>query len=78
MPVSTGRVSSREAEPATFSAVATNASAGSETDAFGLGLGERREVLGPERADVEGGVARDQLDVLLGRAQLERDLRRRQ
>ena len=35
MPVSTGRVSSREAEPATFSAVVTKASAGSEIDGRG-------------------------------------------
>ena len=39
MPVSTGRVSSREAEPATLSAVETNASAGSSTDESGSGSG---------------------------------------
>ena len=39
MPVSTGRVSSREAEPATFCAVETNASAGSSTAVSGSGSG---------------------------------------
>ena len=40
IPVSTGRVSSREAEPATFSAVETNASAGSETAESASGSGK--------------------------------------
>ena len=39
MPVRTGRVSSREAEPATFSAVLTNAPAGSETADSGSASG---------------------------------------
>ena len=72
--MSTGRVSSREADPATLSAVETNASAGSEIARLRIGLRERREVLGAQRADVEGGRARDDLDVLLGGAELERDL----
>ena len=46
---------------------------GSATAELGVGLGERREVLGAQRADVERGVARDELDVLLGGPQLERD-----
>ena len=73
MPVSTGRVSSREAERATFSTVWTNASPGT-CDAIALGLREGREVLRAQRADVEGRGAADDLHVLLGRAQLERDL----
>jgi hypothetical protein len=38
------------------------------------GLGQRREVLGAQGADVEACGRGDQLDVLLGRAQLERDV----
>ena len=39
IPVSTGRVSSRDADPATFSAVATNVSAGSEIEPSDSGSG---------------------------------------
>ena len=39
IPVSTGRVSSREAEPATLSAVSTNAPTGTETPSSALGSG---------------------------------------
>ena len=74
MPVRTGRVSSREAERATFRTVWTNASPG-HLDAVALRLRERREVLRAQRADVEGRGAADDLHVLLGRAQLERDVR---
>ena len=73
MPVSTGRVSSREAERATFSTVSTNAGAG-HRHPLALGLRERREVLRAQRADVEGRGAGEDLDVLLGRPQLERHL----
>ena len=74
MPVRIGRVSSREAERATLPIVSTNASAGSVDHGVAAGVGERREVLGAERADVERRGAGDDLDVLLGGAQLERDL----
>ena len=74
MPVRTGRVSSREAERATREIVCTNASAGSAMRVSGDGRGQRGEVLGAQRAQVEGGRAADQLDVLLGGAQLERQL----
>ena len=74
MPVRTGRVSSREAERATRETVSTNASAGSATRVSGERLGQRREVLGAQRAQVKGRWAGDQLDVLLGAAQLERQL----
>ena len=73
MPVSTGRVSSREAERATLLHGLDERVAGDE-DAIALGLRERREVLRAQRADVEGRGAADDLHVLLGRAQLERDL----
>ena len=49
---------------------------GQRDDAVGRRLGhrgERREVVGAQRADVEARRARDDLDVLLGGAQLERD-----
>ena len=72
MPVRTGRVSSREAERATFSTVSTNAGARHLDAAVALRLRERREVLEAQRADVERRGARDDLDVLLGGAQLER------
>jgi hypothetical protein len=42
--------------------------------ALGLDLGERREVLEAQGADVERGRAGHELHVLLGRAQLDRDL----
>ena len=66
MPVSTGRVSSRDAERATFATVATNAGAGHLDAPVAVRLGERREVLEPQRADVERRRAGDDLDVLLG------------
>ncbi len=44
MPVSTGRVSSRDAERATFSTVSTNAAPGTVTRSPS-GSGKRREVL---------------------------------
>ena len=43
-----------------------------------LRLGQRREVLGPQRPQVEGGRAADELDVALRGAQLHRQLLRRQ
>ena len=43
------------------------------TTLVAAGLGERREVLGAQRAHVERRGAGHDLDVLLGRAQLERD-----
>ena len=43
-------------------------------DGVAAGVGERREVLGAERADVERRRAGDDLDVLLGGAELERHL----
>ena len=52
MPVSTGRVSSREAERATRAIVCTNASAGSTTRGLGDGDGQRRE--SPRRAACAG------------------------
>jgi hypothetical protein len=64
MPVRTGRVSLREAERATFTTIATKASPGRRT----------RFPSGTQGADVEGRGAADDLDVLLGRAQLERDV----
>ena len=73
MPVRTGRVSSRDAERATLAIVATNAAPGTEHAALAVGLRERREVLEPQRPDVERRGAGDDLDVLLGAAQLERD-----
>ena len=73
MPVRTGRVSSREAERATLATVATNACGRHLDAALLLGLGEGREVLEAQRADVERRRAGDDLDVLLGAAQLERD-----
>ena len=65
MPVSTGRVSSREAERATREMVCTNASAGSVTRVSGVGLRKRGEVLSAEGAQMESGGSRDQLDILL-------------
>ena len=53
MPVSTGRVSSRDAERATLATVSTNAVPGTLDAALALGLRERREVLEAQRADVE-------------------------
>ena len=76
MPVRIGRVSSREAERATLPIVATNACGRHGDDGVAAGLGEGREVLAAQRADVEGRRAGDDLDVLLGGAQLERDGRR--
>ena len=70
--MSTGRVSSRDAERATLATVATNAAAGNLDAAVSLRLGERREVLDAERADMERRGPGHDLDVLLGRAQLER------
>jgi len=55
MPVSTGRVSSRDAEPETFIAVSTNAFSGSEIAEAGSGSGNGK-VFGVERADMEGRV----------------------
>ena len=77
MPVRIGRVSSRDAERATRATVSTNAAAGTSTTASPAGLGQRREVLAAQRPDVEGGGAGLDLDVLVGRPQLERDLRGR-
>ena len=76
MPVRIGRVSSREAERATRAIVSTNAGAGTVDDLVAARLGQRREVLGAQRAEVEARRAGDDLDVLLGGAQLERDARR--
>ena len=73
MPVRTGRVSSREADRATLSTVSTKASPGTLHASLGLRLREGREVLEAQRPDVERRRAGDDLDVLLGRAQLERD-----
>ena len=70
--MSTGRVSSREAERATLLTVATNAGAGHLHAPVAVGLRERREVLEAQRADVERRGAGDDLDVLLGGTQLER------
>jgi hypothetical protein len=47
-------------------------------DLVAAGLGQRREVLRAQRADVEAGGPADDLDVLLGGAQLERERARRQ
>ena len=74
MPVSTGRVSSREAERATLSTVSTNAGPGTSTRPSPSGSGNggkssRRSVRMWNVAE-----PRDDLDVLLGGAQLERDL----
>ena len=78
MPVRIGRVSSREAERATRAMVSVNACAGIDDDLVAAGLGQRGEVLGAQRADVEARGAGDDLDVLLRRAQLERDVAVRQ
>ena len=43
-------------------------------DRVALGVGQRREVLGPQGAQVEPRGARDDLHVLLGGAELERDV----
>ncbi len=67
MPVSTGRVSSREAERATRETVCTNASAGSETRVSADGSGRRGEVFGAQRAQMKRRRSGDQLDVLLRR-----------
>ena len=72
MPVRIGRVSSREAERATRAIVSVKAGAGMVDDLVAAGLGQRREVLGAQRADVEARGAGDDLDVLLGGPQLER------
>ena len=72
-----GRVSSRDAERATRLIVSTNAAAGTVDDGVAARLGQRREVLGAQRADVERRRAGDDLDVLLGGAQLERGVGRR-
>ena len=74
MPVRTGRVSSREAERATREIVCTNASAGSAIRVSGEGEGSVGEILGAQRAQVEGGGTGDQLHVLLRANQLERQL----
>ena len=74
MPVSTGRVSSREAEPATLSAVETNASAGSSTDESGSGSGNGGKSSPRSVRMWNVALPGDDLDVLLGGAQLERDV----
>ena len=76
--MSTGRVSSREAEPATLSAVATNVSAGSEIALSGSGSGNGGKSSARSVRMWKVALPETQLDVLLGRAQLERDLRRGQ
>jgi len=64
MPVRIGRVSSRDR---------LDERRGRHVDdVLAAGLGQWREVLGAQRADVERRRAADDLDVLLGRAQLER------
>ena len=77
MPVSTGRVSSRDAERATLATVSTNAAPGTSTRPSPSGSGNGGKSSEAQRADVEGRRAADDLDVLLGRAQLERHARRR-
>ena len=74
MPVSTGRVSSREADRATREIVSTKACAGSSTRDSGEGSGQRGEVLRAQRPQVKRRRPADQLDVLLGGAQLHRQL----
>ena len=71
-----GRVSSLDAERATFSTVSTNAAAGID-DVVAARLGQRREVLGAQRAQVELRRAGHDLDVPLRGAQLERHRRSR-
>ena len=69
-PVSTGRMSSREAARATSSTVSASAWAGIVSGSS-LGLGKLREVLAGEDPQVEAGAAAADLDVALRLAQLE-------
>ena len=78
MPVSTGRVSSREAESGNLERGGDEGLGRDRDGRVRVWFWEGREVLGAQGPDMERGVAGDQLDVLLGGAQLERDLRRRQ
>ena len=71
MPVSTGRVSSREAEPETLIAVSTNALSGSEIAEAGSGSGNGGKSSARSVRMWKRGVAGEQLDVLLGGSQLE-------
>ena len=71
--MSTGRVSSREAERATLLTVATNASPGTSTWSPSTS-GKGGKSSSAQRADVERRGAAEDLDVLLDRPQLERDL----
>ena len=73
-PVRCGRVSSREAARATRAIVSTNAVAGTRHAALAGRLGQLREVLGRQRAQVELRRSRHHLDVLLRAAVLEREL----
>ena len=72
IPVSTGRVSSRDAERATFATVSANAWAGTLDTRLLVRNRQRREVVEAQRAQVERRRAGDDLEVLLGAAQLER------
>ena len=73
-PVSTGRVSSREAARATLSDRLDERGPRDVELLVAARLRQRREVLEPQGADVEGRRAGGELDVLLGGAQLEREL----
>ena len=78
MPVSTGRVSSRDAERATLSTVSTNAGPGTSTrpSASVSGNGGKSSRRSVRMWNV--AAAAHELDVLLGRPQLERHLVARQ
>ena len=73
-PVRCGRVSSREAARATRLDRLDERLGRNRDAAVAAGLGQLREVLGRKGAQVEPRAARDDLDVLLARAVLEREV----